>query len=208
MGYKPADFYIGVIDFFGVLVPGAVLLFLYRERLPGALALGLKGEQTVIVWAAFLVGSYVLGHFLLGIGVPLNKLLRFFKSEAKDKFYNEVKDAIKLPPGMRKKRSDAFHRAYSFLQLNNPSAVAEIERQMADYKLFRGLTLVFLLDALLGPLRNAGVGARSISVLLFVIAGWRFLFLLHWTHRITFESYALLRGSSDSGEALGQTTGR
>jgi hypothetical protein len=81
MAYKPGDFYIGVIDFFGTLVPGAILLFLYRERLPGAMALGLKGDQTVMVWASFFVGYYVLGHFLLGIGVRLNRLLPFFKSE-------------------------------------------------------------------------------------------------------------------------------
>jgi len=203
MAYKPSDFFIGVIDFFGILVPGATLLFLYRERLPEALKLHL-GSDRATWWAAFLVGSYVVGHFLLGIGVPLNRLLRFFRPESKDRFYNEVKQAIKLPPGLRENRTDAFYRAYSFVRMNNnPAALAEIERQMADFKLFRGLTLVFLLDSLFGYFRQAGPWPRLVSGMLFIVAGWRFLFLLGWTYRITFESYALLRGSrSDAAEAI------
>jgi hypothetical protein len=145
MAYKPSDFFIGVIDFFGILVPGAVLLFLHGESLVQFLGWPVDRDQT-IQWVAFLLGSYVLGHFLLGIGVPLNRLLRFWRPENKNEFYKGVKKKIHLPPGVAKTRTNAFYWAYSFVRLGNPSALSEIERQMADYKLFRSLTLVFALQ--------------------------------------------------------------
>ena len=202
MAFKPGDFFIGVIDFFGILVPGAVLLFLHGESLVNSLGLQLAQNQTAL-WVVFLLGSYVLGHFLLGIGVPLNRLLRFSRRLSKDKFYNEVKEIISLPPQVEKNRTDAFYRAYSFVRLRSPSALAEIERQMADYKLFRSLTLVFGLDLLLVWFRGIASWPRLLfSGILFILAAWRFLFLLGWTYRITFEYYALLSSSHsrDPGE--------
>ncbi len=192
MAYKPGDFFLGVIDFFGILVPGAVLLFLHGEWLVDQVGVRLQ-RQEMPVWVPFLLGSYVLGHFLLGAGVPLNRLLRLFRPEHSDAFYNEVRKTIDLPPGVRANRTDAFYRAYSFVRLKSPSALEEVERQMADYKLFRSLTLVFLLDLLLVWLRGLPSPTRSvISALLVVGAGARFLFLLSWTYRVTFEYYALL----------------
>jgi hypothetical protein len=64
MAYKPGDFFVGVIDFFGILVPGAVLLFLDRDCAVNSVSLPLTGNQTAL-WVVFLVGSYVVGHFLL-----------------------------------------------------------------------------------------------------------------------------------------------
>ena len=196
MAYKPGDFFLGIIDFFGILVPGAVLLFLHGERLAAHLGLRLDNDPAA-TWAAFFVGSYVLGSFLLGFGFLLNRLLRLYQPETTDHYYNEVKGAIKLPDGVKKNRTDAFYRAYSFVRISNSqSALAEIERQMADYKLFRGLAVVFFFDVLLMCFRHSGpVAARLVfSSTLFILAGWRFLFLLGWTYRITFECYALLNG--------------
>ena len=208
MAYKPGDFFMGVIDFFGILVPGAVLLFFEQTFIINALGLQLSLDRTGL-WVMFLLGSYVLGHFLLGIGVPLNRLLRLYRPEGKDKFYREVKEMINLPPG-RKKRTDAFYRAYSFVRLNSASALAEIERQMADYKLFRSLTLVFALDFILVLFRGNAAWPRLLfSGTLFILAALRFLFLLGWTYRITFEYYALLNrlDSCDLKEASEQLVG-
>ena len=199
---KPGDFFIGVIDFFGILVPGAVLLFLHGESLVNSVGFQLGRSETVL-WASFLAASYVLGHFLLGLGVPLNRLLHLSRPASKDKFYNEVKDIISLPPEVDENRADAFYRAYSFVRLKSPSALAEIERQMADYKLFRSLTLVFAIDFLLVFLRGIAPSPRLLlSGTLFVLAVARFLFLLGWTYRITFEYYALLNSAhcGDPGE--------
>jgi hypothetical protein len=68
---------------------------------------------------------------------------------------------------------------------------------MADYKLFRSLTLVFALDLVLLLLfRGIAPWPRLLfSLTLFLLAAWRFIFLLGWTYRTTFEYYALLERS-------------
>lgn len=191
--YKPNDFFVGVIDFFGIIVPGVVLLYLRGEYL-----LGLLGKQmpatndSIVYWIQFLIGSYLLGQILLGAGVPLNRLVDIFRPERKDKYYDEVREMIELP-GAIKNRMNDFYRAYSFVRLNSERAIAEIEHQAAEYKLFRSLSLVFLLDVLLAVVSGATDWRRALaSGVLCVISGWRFLFLLDWTRRITFEFYALL----------------
>jgi hypothetical protein len=204
MAYKPGDFFVGVIDFFGILVPGAVLLYLHGESLAGAVGLRFT-QNPASTWGVFLVGSYILGHFLLGIGVPLSKLLRLYRPEKKDKFYQEVEERIKLPPGIAKNRTDVFYRAYSCVRIANSSATTEIERQMADYKLFRGLTLVFFFDVLLVGLCSKPavtlVPRLLLSTVLFLIAAWRFVFLLDWTYRITFEFHTLLGDKGSDSHA-------
>src|SRR5215831_14859087 len=116
MDYKPGDFFIGVIDLFGILVPGAVLLFLHGPSLITLLLLPFDRNQTAL-WVAFFVGSYVIGHFLLGVGVPLNRLLSVFKPEGKDRFYQEAKRTIDLPDGIAKTRTNTFYRAFAFVRL-------------------------------------------------------------------------------------------
>ncbi len=193
MAYKPADFFIGVIDLFGILVPGAVLLYLDGDPLIDLFGLRVVQDGTVR-WALFAIGSYVLGHFLLGMGVPLNRLVCCFWTEAKDHFYQEAKKLSNLTinPAMSD-RTSVFYRAYAFLRLNNASALVEIERNMADYKLFRSLTVAFALDVVVQIyFEAAGHFRLPGSVVLCLLAFSRFLFLLHWTHRVTFEYLALL----------------
>lgn len=192
MGYKPGDFFIGVIDFFGVLVPGAVLLFLQRSYFRKLVDLQ-SCQNQAIEWVAFLVGSFVLGQLVFGIGVKLNEFLPFYEPEAKDNFYKEVKDKIHLPEG-EQSRQNAFYRAFSFIRINNAEALAEVERQSAEYKLFRSLTVVFTLDTLLMLFSHFHDWSKwAFPLVLSAIALFRFLFLLSWTYRITFEFYELLR---------------
>lgn len=95
MAYKPGDFFIGVIDFFGILVPGAVLLYLQGKSLVQLVGLKLPDDQAA-QWVAFAVGSYVLGNFLLWFGAPLDCLLRLYCPEHKDSLYNKVKDILSI----------------------------------------------------------------------------------------------------------------
>jgi len=214
MDLKPGEFFIGVIDFFGILVPGSVCIFLERQWFHNILGNPFdKNEHWM--WAAFLIGAYVLGHFLLGLGVPFNRLLWVFFRKDCDAYYQDVKDKIEVPPdpcenghngfidslrSLWKKTSDErakfFYRAYAFVRLKDASALAEMDRQMADYKLFRSLMLVFAIDFGRCLLQSPKVpGRTAFSGVLCVLAFWRFLFLLNWTYRITFEYYALLKSN-------------
>jgi hypothetical protein len=69
MNFDPQKFFIGLMDFFSILLPGALLTYLLMGE-AGPLVLGdqydkLAGAQA---WAAFLFASYLFGHlvFLLG----------------------------------------------------------------------------------------------------------------------------------------------
>jgi hypothetical protein len=194
--YKPSEFFLGIIDFFGILIPGAVLVYLHRPLLLGLLDLiGAPPpvpDNQVSLWIIFLIGAYVLGQFLFGIGELLDKLQKILQPESKDVYYQGVKGKMDLPVG-KKNRKEAYYRAYSIVRLSNTDAIAEIDRQTAEFKLFRSLAVVFLLDF---PLAWAsGVldwGRAAVMIVLFALALWRFLYLLHWAQRLTFEFYTLL----------------
>jgi hypothetical protein len=69
MNFEPQKFFIGLMDFFSILLPGVLLTYLLMDEM-GPVVLGdryakLAGAET---WAAFLLASYLFGHlvFLLG----------------------------------------------------------------------------------------------------------------------------------------------
>src|SRR5205823_4288301 len=154
---------------------GSVFLFLQGKQLLDAFDPNLNFDPgKTWMWAMFLLGAYVLGHFLLGAGVPFNRLVKKFPPKDLDVFYKSVKDKITLPSEVSSDMTAAFYRAYAFVRLKSPSALTEIERQMADYKLFRSLMLVFALDIVL----SLFCGSKSwpkmgLSAVLCVMAAWR-----------------------------------
>jgi ADP-ribose pyrophosphatase YjhB (NUDIX family) len=70
MGFEPQKFFIGVIDFFAILMPGALLAYLVSIYAPDApwTALYPDGIGTDASWVLFLFISYLLGHFLFLLG--------------------------------------------------------------------------------------------------------------------------------------------
>ncbi|HXC68965.1 MAG TPA: NUDIX domain-containing protein [Pyrinomonadaceae bacterium] len=70
MDFEPQKFFVGLIDFFSILLPGALLTFLLKGELQQSawVAQRLPELDGAKGWAAFVVASYVLGHlaFLLG----------------------------------------------------------------------------------------------------------------------------------------------
>ena len=71
---KPGDFFIGVLDFFAVLLPGSLATWLATRYIPhGALAAALTFDlpgaesepDALVVGAVFLLVSYLLGHFVI-----------------------------------------------------------------------------------------------------------------------------------------------
>ena len=69
MPVEPQKFYIGVIDFFSILLPGALLTYLLKDgvgpRIFGASYHRIAGTEG---WVVFLVSSYLLGHFSFLLG--------------------------------------------------------------------------------------------------------------------------------------------
>ncbi len=70
MNFDPQKFFIGLMDFFSILLPGALLTYLLMDEV-GPLVLGDRYANLLAgapAWAAFLFASYLFGHliFLLG----------------------------------------------------------------------------------------------------------------------------------------------
>lgn len=69
MNVEPQKFYIGLIDFFSILLPGALLTYILKDD-AGPIFLGdyyceLEGAEG---WIVFLFSAYLLGHFIFLIG--------------------------------------------------------------------------------------------------------------------------------------------
>jgi len=195
---KPNDVYLGVIQLFGVLVPGAFLLFLHGEPIAAALRRPSFGVASWS-WATFVVCAYIAGHLLLGIGVPLNHLLDRCYPAAQDAYYQDVQRHLRLPDGVAANRQDIFYRAYSFVRLTNVQATAEIDRNAADYKLFRSLAIVSAVDLFIQPF-SFDFPRMLLSASLLALTLVRFIFLLKWTYRLTFEYCSLLNVMKEAAE--------
>jgi ADP-ribose pyrophosphatase YjhB (NUDIX family) len=74
MNFEPQKFFVGLMEFFSILLPGALLTYLLKDDL-GRRFLGqsnydkLGGAEG---WVVFLFSSYLLGHFLFLIGSLLD----------------------------------------------------------------------------------------------------------------------------------------
>ncbi|MBI4519153.1 MAG: NUDIX domain-containing protein [Deltaproteobacteria bacterium] len=74
MNFEPQKFFIGLMDFFSILLPGALLTYLLMGEV-GPVVLGdryakLAGAEA---WAAFLFASYLFGHLVFLVGSRLDE---------------------------------------------------------------------------------------------------------------------------------------
>ena len=73
MNFEPQKFFIGLVDFFSILLPGAVLAYLLRDTAgPWILRDRYARLQGTEAWVVLFFTSYLLGHFLFLIGSLLD----------------------------------------------------------------------------------------------------------------------------------------
>lgn len=69
MSFEPQKFFIGLMDFFSILLPGALLTYLLKDdvgpRIVGVRYHELAGSEG---WIVFLFSSYLFGHFIFLVG--------------------------------------------------------------------------------------------------------------------------------------------
>lgn len=69
MNFEPQKFFIGLIDFFAILLPGALLTYFLKDDIgPALLGDGYLKLVETEGWIAFLFSSYLLGHFIFLLG--------------------------------------------------------------------------------------------------------------------------------------------
>ena len=101
MDYKPSDLFVSVIDFFAVILPGALFSLLfsdYRHQIFGPVFPEI-GEGAPR-WVAFIFASYMFGHFIFAVG-------SLFLDPFYDRFYAKA----------QRVRKGALPRRGSFLRL-------------------------------------------------------------------------------------------
>jgi hypothetical protein len=156
---KPSDFFVGITEFFSVLMPGAaitlVLLAIGKDQLAHYLGLSpFSGEN--IQYIAFFAVSYVLGHITDMIGAFLLDLLY----DATYVRWKNRKSAANGPQSLEsrageiasisKPRADRLHQwCRSSIVLKSPAAFTEIEELQAHSKFFRGMVTVAVTAAAL-----------------------------------------------------------
>jgi hypothetical protein len=196
MNFKPADFFLGIIDFLGVLVPGAVLVFLEAAWIHR-----IFGEVSPLQppWLVFAAASYLLGHLLLALTEALNwlakpvarKIWPFREIHEEAEKFEKICVPI-LGNAATEHAGTAFHAALSFLRLTKADATAEIDRHMAGYKLLRNLVAVFLIDLVLSfpgfPHTRVRFFADFVLMLLFFVA---FVRMFQWANLLAFQ-YCIL----------------
>jgi ADP-ribose pyrophosphatase YjhB (NUDIX family) len=130
MNFEPQKFFIGVIDFFSILLPGALFTYLLKDDVgPRFFGNGYHRLTGTEGWVVFLFSSYLLGHFIFLLGSWL----------LDDHVYDRIREAThegqikRLAKG--KKLSSALARwlAASFIKRGSDQAVSQAVRTKEHY---------------------------------------------------------------------------
>jgi len=77
---KPEDFYVGVLDVFSFLLPGAVVAWTAWIWLGGATAFGeLVPHDEIGRWVAFVLTAYAAGHIVFMIASEVDRTFDRFE---------------------------------------------------------------------------------------------------------------------------------
>ena len=152
---KPTELYVGVLDVFAILLPGAIATAILAPRV-GPFLLGTlvaipatePGE-----WAAFLVVSYFVGHLIFLFGAYIDRLYDIFRKRL-NPYGNE--SAFQCATRIRdifvdeteRSALNTFQWARSVLIAKHPGAAEDVHRLEADSKFFRSLLIICALSSI------------------------------------------------------------
>jgi len=152
---KPSEFYVGVIDLFAILLPGAIATAILAPRV-GHLVLGpLVAVPTTEAgnWAAFLTCAYFLGHLIFLAGSYLDRFydllrrrLNPYGNESAYQCATRIRNS--LVDASETKALNTFQWARAVLIAKCPAAAEDVHRLEADSKFFRSLLVVCLLSSI------------------------------------------------------------
>ena len=151
---KPSEFFVGVLDFFAILLPGAIATAILSQRL-GPFILGPlipAPASEAGNWAAFLICAYFLGHLIFLVGSYIDPLYNALRER-----FNPYGNASAYQCAMRVRDSliddteakalNTFQWARSVLLAKSPAAAEDVHRLEADSKFFRSLLIVCALSS-------------------------------------------------------------
>ncbi|PHV11543.1 hypothetical protein [Chitinimonas sp. BJB300] len=151
---NPSDFYVGVVDFFAILLPGAIATAILGPRM-GHLVLGqLVASPTTEAgtWAVFLTSAYFLGHLIFLVGSYIDRAynrlreqLSPYGNESAYQCATRIRDT--MVDEAERTALNTFQWARAVLIAKCPAAAEDVHRLEADSKFFRSLLVVCILAA-------------------------------------------------------------
>lgn len=183
MNFEPSKFYIGVVDFFSIMLPGGIFAyFLYAQigpRIFGPLLPTIKGEGDG--WVIFLLAAYLLGHIVFLIGSVLDEIVydpirKLIWTKKKDTAYAEAQKVKHKYVGDEKGPQivNTFQWAKAVLVLQHPAGIVEVSRYEADSKFFRSIVVVLLFMS--GNAFTQGQSALGWGfIMMVVLSFWRYV---------------------------------
>jgi hypothetical protein len=181
MAYKPSDFFVGAVDLFAVMMPGAVFTAVASSFLPDKLfGIDLPATtNTAAFWVTFVVSCYLFGHLLFAIGSILDSLIydpirKRLVPREKDDAYNIATQLADNELGEYKPAMNTFQYCRSVLDFNDPGAASLIRRLEADSKFFRSISVVFVFALFLPLVREVPIWHVLVLLMLLVASLCRY----------------------------------
>ena len=214
---KPSDFFVGVVDFFAILLPGAAFVYLFRPFLTDDVPIDWLPTTSTQSWVLFLVLAYIVGHLLhaLGSGLldhrvyhdiylprkrPFHARAAELANDALAKDEHAMKTLlarVRLETKANSTGTNYYDWCLSDIRVTRPAGAAEVDRLQADSKFFRSMVFVFLAAALVSfgatlvSFRPA-LAIFSVSAFaLTIFAIWRFCELRWTATKRVYEQYLL-----------------
>lgn len=147
MEYKPNNVFVGLVDFFGIIVPGGMLTFLLKDELRGVAArVGVELGGEAAGWVGFVLCAYLFGQFVQLLASFMDTIYEYTylkhrrRGYHSDVIYEKARDlAGEFVRGIGLMK---WTRAY--VRLKHSRASADLDRLEATSKFFRGVFVVFL----------------------------------------------------------------
>ncbi len=149
MDFKPSNFFIGIVDFFSILLPGGILsVVLYIQfKSKVSAVFGIDDPEGNYAMAVLLLYAFLFGHLIREIGSLMDKPFYDRWIDKQDRpFLERIKE-------MRQQRlasslGDLDWATYKVIQ-SEASIIGQINLQMANSKFFRSLVVISVFLAIL-----------------------------------------------------------
>lgn len=180
MSQKPGDWFVGVIDLFAIVLPGAILTAAIGEGVRDAVFGPVfppltRPEQG---WVAFFIASFVLGHFLFGFASAFDPLYNVFRTllvpKHRDHAFRRASRLMAETVGAEHVNvTNPYRWSRSLMLVRHPAMAAEVHRYEAISKFFRSFVVVLLILSVLLLVRGEVAGV-AVTLGLAVISFWQY----------------------------------
>jgi hypothetical protein len=173
LSLKPSDFYVGVLSFFSILVPGAVATAVLEPLLAKSVLGPVISAPPSPAgnWVVFLITAYFVGHLIFLTGAYVDQ---FYDRLRKRRHPLTNQSAYTCATNIRcellkeaeTKAVNTFQWSLAILTAMFPPAAGHVHELEAESKFFRSLLVVFSLGGIV--LLARGQWAAAIVALLLV----------------------------------------